>query len=430
MEDTRLGAILLEGGIVGEVDLERCLAIQSLTGGVRPIGQILIEQRLLDPTTLKRLLDLQRSRVALRRAEVPAADAMSGTLLRAAAANGASELVVSEGRPVRIRVAGEWRELAPEPLRGPEVWDFVRETMGPEVLEELADRHSVVRAWQDPELGHGAATAFRQFDGVAVRTTFAVRAAMTPLEAALPPAVVEAVRAGRGLVLLVAERGAGRVEALASLLQVAAADKGHYAVVLDDEPLPLPRDGSLVVRRRFGLLPADRTAALRGALREDPDVLAIADVGDPNTFELALRAAEGGRLVLACLDAGSVVGALHRVMNFYAAYDVPRVQQSLAAALKVVVARHLLPDVEHQGTVVANELLVVDESVREALRSGGIDDIGLLLRMEGTRCGHSLDRSLLELVDAGRVRVEDVFGRAEDKAWLLERTLERTTNAR
>lgn len=430
MEDTRLGAILLEGGIVDEAALERCLAIQSLTGGVRPIGQILVEQRLLDPATLKRLLDLQRSRVALRRAEVAAADAMSGTLLRAATANGASELVVSEGRPVRIRVAGEWRELAPEPLRGPEVWDFVRELMGPEVLEELADRHSVVRAWQDPELGHGAATAFRQFDGVAVRLTFAARGVLTPMEAAVPPAAVDAVRGGRGLVLLVAERGAGRVDALASLLQVACGDKGHYAVALDDEPLPLTHGGSLVVRRRFGLLPADRTAALRSALREDPDVLSIADVGDPETFELALRAAEGGRLVIACIDAGSVVDALHRVTNFYAAYDVPRVQQSLAAALKVVVARHLLPDVDHAGTIVANELLVVDESVREALRCGGIDDIGLLLRMEGARCGHSLDRSLLELVEAGRVRIEDVFARAEDKALLLSRTQERTTTTR
>lgn len=422
MEDTRLGTILLEGGIVEETELERCLAIQSLTGGVRPIGQILIEQGLIDAPTLQRLLDVQRTRAALRAAEIAPADAMSGTLLRAARANGASEIVVSEGRPVRIRVAGEWRELTSEAVRGPEVWDFVRETMGAEVLEELADRQYVVRAWQDAELGNGSAVAFRQFDGVAVRVTFAASRVLSPEEAGLPVAVTELVRGGRGLVLLVGERGIGRTEALAPLLQIASADAGHYAIVLDDEPLPLPVTGALVARRRFGLSPADRTAALRSALREDPDVLAIADVGDPETFELALRAAEGGRLVIACLDAANVVAAVHRILNFYSVYDVPRVRASLAAVLKTVLVRHLLPDANRSGTVVASELLVVDDAVRETLRSGELGDLGLLLRMEGCRCGHSLDRNMLDLLAAGHVRIEDVFARAEEKAWLLERT--------
>jgi twitching motility protein PilT len=430
MEDTRLGSILLEGGIVEEADLDRCLLIQSMTGGTRPIGEILVEQRLLTKATLQRLLELQRSRVALRCAEIASTDAMSGTLLRDARANGASEIIVSEGRAVRIRVAGEWRELTSEAVSGPDVWDFVRETMGGEVLEELADRHYVVRAWQDPEHGVGSATAFRQFDGVAVRITFAATRAMTVEEAGLPTSVVDLVRAGRGLVLLVGERGIGRADVLAPLLAVATADAGHYAIVLNDDPLQLPSGGALVARRRLGLSPQDRAAALRAALREDPDVLAIADVGDPETFDLALRAAEGGRLVLACIDASSVVAALHRLLDFYPVYDIPRVRANLAAALKAVLVRHQLPGAERTECVVASELLVVDDAVRETLRTGELGNLGLLLRMEGGTCGHSLDHSLLELLAAVRVRVEDVFVRAEEKAWLLERTRNLPTTTR
>lgn len=422
MDDPRLGTILLEGGIVEAADLDRCLAIQTLTGGVRPLGQILIEQGLLDSVTLQRVLQLQRSEAALRAAQFPAADAQSGTLLRAARANGASEILVGEGRAVRIRVAGEWRELGGEPVRGPEVWDFVRETMGAEVLEELADRQYVVRTWRDTELGQGSAHAFRQFDGVSVRITFAAERVLAPDDAGVPASVVELARGGRGLVLLVGERGIGRIDALAPLLQAATADAGHYAIVLDDEPLPPLDTPAMLARRRFGLSTADRAAAVRGALREDPDVLTIADAGDPATFELAMRAAEGGRLVVACMDAGSVTAALNRILNFYPAYEVPRVRASLAAVLKAVLVRQVLPDGNRTGTVVATELLVVDDAVRAALRRGELGDLTLLLRMEGTRCGHSLDRNMLDLLTAGRVRLEDVFARAEEKAWLLERT--------
>ena len=81
------------------------------------------------------------------------------------------------------------------------------------------------------------------------------------------------------------------------------------------------------------------------------------------------------------------------------------------------------------GVVPATELLVVDDAAREVVRAGELADLGLLLRAENGASGHSLDRSMLELLTAGRVRMEDVFARAEEKAWLLERTRERNPEA-
>ena len=91
MDEIRLGTVLLEGGLVDEAALERCLAIQSVTGGSRPIGQILVEQGLLDEPTLQRLLELQGSRIAASHAGIPATDLSSAPLLTAATLNGASE---------------------------------------------------------------------------------------------------------------------------------------------------------------------------------------------------------------------------------------------------------------------------------------------------------------------------------------------------
>lgn len=430
MDEIRLGAILLEGGVVDEAGLERCLAIQSLTGGSRPIGQILVEQGLLSEGNLKRLLELQRERLEVQRAKVAPTDLASASLLTAAQANGAAEVVVSEGRPVRIRVGSAWSQLTDETLRGPEVWDFVRETMGGDVLESLADRHFVVRSWQIDGIGRGTATAFRQFDGVAVRMTFTAAAVPSPESLAVPPAVVEAVRGGKGLVLLVGERGLGRGELLSSLVHLVAREPSHYVVVVDDEPLALPADGALVLRRRYGLAPAERAEALRSVVGEDPDVLVVGDVGSAETFEVALRAAEGGRLVVAYLDAANATAALARILNFYPVYDLGRVRSSLAAVLRTILVRQLIPDAAHAAAEAATELLVVDDAVREVIRGGELSDLGLLLRAEGSHVGHSLDRSLLDLLTAGKVRMEDVFPRAEEKAWLLERTKDLQTTPR
>jgi twitching motility protein PilT len=430
MEDIRLGAILLEGGVVDEAGLERCLAIQALTGSARPIGQILVEQGLLDDATLKRLLELQKERVEAARVSIAPAGLACTALLTAAVANGASEVVVGESRPARIRVGTGWRQLTDEVMSGPEVWDFVRELMGSEVLESLAEHHFVVRSWQVEGLGHGSALAFRQFEGVAMRVTFVAAEVPQPELLGVPVPVVEAVRGGKGLVLVVGERGIGRAELLASMTQLAASDPSTYVVVVGDEPLPVASTGAMVVRRRFGLSPEEQAASLRSVVREDPDVLVIADVGNAETFEIALRAAEGGRLVIAYLDAANSTAALARILNFYPVHDLPRVRSSLAAVLRTVFVRQLLPDAEHNGTAAANELLVMDDAVREIVRRGELGDIAMLLRAEGGRAGHSLDRSMLGLLTAGRVRMEDVFARAEEKAWLLERTRDLQTNPR
>lgn len=431
MDDLRLGTILLCGGIVDESDLERCLAIQELTGGVRPLGQILCEQGLIDERTLQRLLDLQREqRATAQDFSISAEGLAAHALLRSAHANGAEELVVSEGRKVRMRVAASWHDLTEEILRGPEVWDFVREMLGTTVLEELADRHFVARQWQLDGAGRGMATAFRQFDGVAVRVTFAAQVvpqvgeqpANPPTEPILPNAFSQRLRGGRGLVLLVGERGIGRSSGLEAAMQTIAAQGQQYIVYVGDEPIDVPASEALIAQRKFGWSTAERAAAMRSAIREDPDVLLLADVGDPDTFELALRAAEGGRLVIAYLDAGRVKDALCRILNFYPTYDLPRVRSSLAAVLRAVLARHQLPNASHRGAVFATELLLVEDPAREILRSGKIDDITLLLRMEDDAAGHSLDRSMFQLLMDGRVRMPDIFARCEEKAWLLERT--------
>lgn len=422
MDETRLGALLLESRLIAESDLEKCLEIQALTGGSWPLGQIVVEQGLITRANLEQLLELQKTRIQERR--TLQVDDGPDQYLGAALAAGANELVISEGRPVLARVAGEWLALSPQPLNGPEVWDFVRDEMGGEVLEELADTQFVSRDLHKPGRCRGRITAFRQFDGVAVTLRLHPEQARSAGELGVPDAIVDQVRQGKGLILLVSERGSGRTETLASLLQVAVEEAGRFVLVLDDSlEYPLPDGPSLVARRRVGAQVSDYGTALRTAMREDPDTILIGDVGEPETFDLAIRAAEAGRLVVGCMHAGSVATALHRALNFYPSYDVARVRATLASVLRGMLSMHLLPRAAGGGLVAATELLVVDEAAREVVRSGDLGHLALLMRMDGAGgTGHSLDRSLLELLAAGQVRFADVFARAEEKAQVLDRS--------
>lgn len=424
MDETRLGTILLESRILSEADLEKCLEIQSLTGNTRPIGQILIEQGLLDRATLDRLLQLQQTRVAEKRALETATggEPQRDGFLGAAARAGARELVISEGRPVMARAGTEWRVLTAEPVRGPEVWDFVRTEMGSQVLEELADRHYVVRDLHRPGLCRGRVTALRHSDGVAVMVELRPEHTPPPAELGIPPELTEILAGNRGLVLFVGERGVGRTDLLAGVLQVMAKEGGRYVVALDDAiDTELPTGGALVARRRVGTHVADYASGLRTAVREDPDAVLVGSLNEPDAFDMAIRAAEGGRLVVGWLDASSAVGCLQRILNFYPVYDVQRLRQSLAMVLRAVCVRHLLSSSDGARLVPATELLLVDEAARDVIRSGDLPNLGLLMRTTGGKNGHSLDQDMFALINAGRIRLEDAYARAEEKAWLLER---------
>lgn len=424
MDDTRLGSILLESKVISEAELEKCLEVQALTGNTRTIGQILLEQGRIDRATLERLVQLQQARRTTPRPLTPPGDGaqIEGDLLAAAVGVGARELVVSEGRPVMVREAANWRALTTEVVKSPEVWDFVRREMGTAVLEELADRQFVVHDMHRPGLCRGRLTAMRHTDGVAVVAELRPEHSKPLTELGVPPAAASALTANRGLVLFVGERGEGRSELLAAVLAEMAKEAGRYVVVLDDalDSTP-PTGGALVTRRRVGDHVVDYASGLRMAVREDPDAILVGCLDHPDAFDLAVRAAEGGRLVVGWMDASSVASCLQRALNYYSLFDVARVRQSLATVLRSVCVRHLVPARAGDRMLPATELLLVDEAARDVIRSGDLENLSLLIRAEGSANGHSLDGSLVAMVREKLVRIEDAYARAEDKSWLLDR---------
>lgn len=420
MEDTRLGAILLDYRVVPEKDLQHCLEIQALAGGQRPLGQILVEQGVITQRTLDDLLLLQEARRLVECSPTVIEGEDVDRYLRAAVQAGANQLHLSEGRHALIRVAGGMQTLGDTVVSGPELWQFVRVHMGNEVLEAVAERHSVTREFHYDGLARGRITAFRHFDGLAVSVHLHPEAVRTPQEAGIEKSLLESVRHGKGLILVIGEHGSGITETLATLVHEASSVSGRLVLVIDETfEYPRPTGGAIVSMRRVGEHTRSHATGIRAALREDPDVVVIGET-DFEAFNLALHAAESGRLVIACVRARSVVTALERVLRYYPSYDEDRIRCVLAAILIGAITVRLVPAQDHSGQIIATEVLRFDESVRDLVRLGSLRQINALIRLENAAIGHSMDRSLLRLLESGSVRFEDVFQHADDKSLLLQ----------
>jgi twitching motility protein PilT len=421
MEDTRLGAILLESGIIREEDLERCLEIQVLSGGHRPLGQILIEQGLIGPQTLDDLLAVQEARRARARGEIPVEGNDSNRYLMAAVRAGANELHLSEGRPPQARVGGELRSLSADDLAGPEVWQFVRDHMGADMLEVIADRRSVTMEFHQVGVGRGRITAFRHTDGIGVNVRLHPEAVRSLDDLGVGGVARSALASGKGLILLTGEQGNGITETFATFLVEAARHPSRYVIVLDDYlEYPFPQGGAKVCMRRVGMHTRGYESGLRAAMRENPDALFIGDASNPEAFNIALHAAESGKLVVAVVHGASTTEALERIIAFYPTYSQARIRSTLASVVNFVLAVRLLPDSERDGLLMATELLRFNDGVREVVRAGATQKLGLVLRLEHEECGHTMDSSLLALLRSGRVSFEDAFVFADDKKAVLQ----------
>jgi twitching motility protein PilT len=421
MDDTRLGAILLENPLMRQEDLERCLEIQELTGGVRPLGEILIEEGVITQQHLDELLAAQRSRRAVRGAPINVTAEGPDRLLSSAVEFRATDLILSEGRPPLLRVGNTLRPLSDQAMLAPELWDFVREHMGPDVLEVLAEHRSVTNEFTMPGLCRGRATAFRHFDGICVTVRLHPNETRAAQDSRLPVELTRAASGGKGLIILTGEVCSGISETITTLVAEVAASPQKLIIMLDDTfESPVPEGGAVVLRRRVGVHARSYVEGLQTAISERPDLIVIGDATDPATLDLAMRAAETGLMVIAVVRSRSVLTAIEWVLNNYPTFDVPRIRAVLAATLSCVAALHLVPGKGGDRLLLATEVLGMTEAAREIVRVAPLTQLNLLMRLESAESGHSLDDCLVDLIKAGEIGFEDAFRRAEDKTRMLQ----------
>ncbi len=331
-------------------------------------------------------------------------------LLAQVLAAGGSDLHLVAGAPPTMRVHGEIRSLAGEPLDKPGCDALVRSLLQHHQLEAL-DRDwqiSVSTEVQDPRtdavLGHFRVSVHLR-DGVAeaaIRVT--PRRTRTPDELGLPPILRELVMRDSGLILVTGPTGHGKTTTFNALIdQINLRRKVKIVTIEDPIEFRHQHRKALVVQLEVGSDAHSFAAALRHALREDPDVICVGEMRDLETIATALTAAETGHLVLATLHTPHAAGTISRIIDVFPAGQQDQVRVQLANTLTAVVAQRLLPRADGRGRVLAAEVLVATDAVRNLVREQKLHQLHNVMSTQRAQGMQRLEDHLRVLLEQGLI---------------------------
>ena len=330
-------------------------------------------------------------------------------LLAAAFALRASDLQLTDGQPQLVRVDGALQRLAGEGVD-------LAAMVGASLL-----RGSSADAGVDaPGIGRARLHVFRTSEGLAAAVRLLPASAPSLASLQLPMPLEDLIALPHGLVLVCGATGSGKSTTLAALAQEALRRRSIVLSTLEDpiEHGLVASESSLVRRRQVGRDTPDFASGLRDALREDPDVLLVGEMRDPDTIGLALTAAETGHLVLSSLHSGSAASAVERIVDAYPPGRQAQIRIQLADSLRAVVVQRLLPRARGGSRIVALEVLRVTHAVASMVRDGKTAQLSTAMQ-SGRREGMiSLERCLADRVQAGEVRLEDARAASNDPASL------------
>ncbi len=330
---------------------------------------------------------------------------------------GATDLHIASGRVTSIRVLGQ---LVPIDDRGPSTHADVEALLMPLLdaaqTKKLDEVGYVDLAISAPTGGRLRTNISRAAGGI--KGTFRIARAepATLDELGLPKDLAKVVNHHQGLVVITGPSGHGKTTTLSALVDLVNAARPHHIITVED-PIEIvyPRKAAVVSQREVGPHTRSFAAALKGSLREDPDVIVIGELRDRETVEIALTAAETGHLVIATMSTPSAAKTIDRLVDMFPPDDQSQVRASIAGALRAIVSQRLLARADGQGVVAAIELVTGVLALANMIRDDKLYQLPSLLQRGKAFGMIRLDDTLVELVRAGRITAETAIAASENK---------------
>jgi twitching motility protein PilT len=326
--------------------------------------------------------------------------------LRILASEDGSDLHVKVGSPPRIRVHGALRKLVDEPVVTPDLAEeLARSVMRPEVAAAFAEHHEADLAYSVSGLGRFRVNVFRQRGSVAMVLRRVLTAAASFAELGLPDVVGRLASEPRGLVLVTGPTGSGKTTTLAAMIDHINRTRECHIVTIEDPIEVLHRDElASIDQREIGFDTRDFATAMRSVMRQDPDVILVGEMRDPETVAAALTAAETGHLVLSTLHTIDAKETVNRIVDFFPPYQHNQVRATLAASLRGTICQRLVPAADGKGRVVALEIMVVNGRIQQCIADPSCPEDIMEIIADGEYYGmQTFDQSLARLYEAGKI---------------------------
>jgi twitching motility protein PilT len=329
---------------------------------------------------------------------------------------GASDLHLASGSQPILRVRGEMERVKYPSLENDDLKAMLYE-IAPEykvkVFEETGD---VDFGYEIPGVARYRANFFNQKNGVAAVFRQIPSTVLTAEQLNLPPIMKKFAALHKGLVLVTGPTGSGKSTTLAAIVDHANKSRKDHIITVED-PIEFVHQSHscLVNHREVGMHTKSFAAALRGALREDPDIILVGEMRDLETIQLAIEAAATGHLVFGTLHTPSAAKTIDRVIDVFPAGQQNQIRNTLSEALKGVVAQNLFKRVDVKGRVAALEILVVTPAIANLIREAKTFQIPGMLQV-GKKYGmQTLDDAIMDLLNKKWISAEDAYNRCIDK---------------
>jgi twitching motility protein PilT len=339
-------------------------------------------------------------------------------LLRHLKDQGGSDLHLAAGMEPRVRVRGEL-----EPVPG---WGVLGDAELRALLQPIAsERHW--REWvetHDLDFAYGLegvarfrANYFEQEHGAGAVFRMIPEQVVSLEALALPPAIARLAELRAGLVLVTGPTGSGKSTTLAAVVDKINRESARHVVTIED-PVEFVHQNvrSVLSHREVGQHTQSFAGALRGAVRQDADVVLVGEMRDRDTISMALAAAEMGLLVFGTLHTSGAAKTIDRIVDAFPASEQGQVRLSLSESLAAVVSQLLLPSKDGKGRVAVNEILLRTSGLANLVREGNTPMIHSLIQ-SGRKDGmQTMDDALFALVQAGRIDPREAYRKATEKA--------------
>ena len=297
---------------------------------------------------------------------------------------------------------------------------MIREVLTPEQLGALDAHGQVDFAYTIPGIGRFRSNAYRQQRGLDAVFRAIPPEPPTLADLGLPDNLARFCNYHQGMVLVTGPAGCGKSSTLAALLRIINEDRHDHIITVEDPIEYIHRSKLCVVnQRQVGRHTGSFARALRAALREDPDVIALGELRDLETISLALTAAETGHLVIATLHTSNAIRTINRILGVFPPEQQDQIKTMVSESLRAVISQRLVTRADGQGRVPALEVLVCNKAVGNLIRDNKTFQIRSVLQTGATHGMCLLDASLADLVKKGVITAEEAARNAEDPAKFL-----------
>ena len=340
-------------------------------------------------------------------------------LLELMAEKKASDIFVSVGAPVSIKINGLTMPINQQIVKPDTVRALMAEILGERQLKEFNEEWELNTSYPMPGLGSFRVSCFIQ------RSTPAMVVRYIPGEVpafdtlGLPPILKEVVLEKRGLILMVGATGSGKSTSLAAMIDHRnALQSGHIITIEDPIEFLFKHKRSIVNQRELGTDSKSYHVALKNALRQAPDVILIGEIRDRESMSMAIAYAQSGHLCLATLHANNSYHALNRIISFYPLENRPALLSDLSATLRVIVSQRLVKNTKG-GRCPAVEVLLNTRHIAELIEEGKINEIKEAIDKSLSPGSQTFEQALFGMFRDGTITQEEALANADSANNLL-----------